>query len=231
MATLHPALAPAMALLPSNRPLVLLTRHSVRELAPNGIASYDLPLTEEGVRLAEEWGAQLPWALHELHSSPVGRCVDTAAAMARGAGRAGLDIRTTFNLVEPGCYVHTIGHVGPLFLQLGPLAFANRHLREDLQGILTPAQGAAKLLRHLQEEQGPVGSLTVHVTHDTILAAFIYHLMGRDSLHEDDWPWMLEGAWLWFDDDDTVCWIWRGAPGRRNIAPWRAHLDALPSLA
>lgn len=228
MARLHPALAPAMALLPDNRPLVLLTRHSVREAAPNGIAGYELPLTEEGVRLAEEWGRQLRWPLHALHSSPVGRCVDTAAAIARGAAVPDPDIRTTFRLVEPGCYVHAVGQVGPLFLQLGPLAFANRHLQEPLEGILSPAQGAARLLHHLQEEMGAPGSLTVHVTHDTILAAFIYHLMGRNSLQEDDWPWMLEGAWLWFDDPDTVCWVWRGEAGRRNIAPLRAHLDALP---
>lgn len=228
MACLHPDLAPAMALLPSDRPLVLFTRHSVREHAPNGIAGYHLPLTEEGVRLAEEWGRQLRWPLHALHSSPVGRCVDTALALARGAGHDHLEVRHSFNLVEPGCYVHAVGRVGPLFLQLGPLAFANRHLQEPLTGILTPEQGAAKLLRHLQEELGPPGSLTVHVTHDTILAAFIYHLLERESLDEDDWPWMLEGAWLWFDDPDTVCWVWRGEAGRRNIAALRRHLDQLP---
>lgn len=231
MARLHPDLAPAMALLPDDRPLVLFTRHSVREPAPNGIAGYDLPLTEEGVRLAEAWGGQLRWPLHALHSSPVGRCVDTALALARGAGRAGLEVRHSFNLVEPGCYVHAVGHVGPLFLQLGPVAFANRHLQEPLTGILSPEQGAAKLLKHFRDELGPPGTLTVHVSHDTILAAFIYHLLGRDSLAEDDWPWMLEGAWLWFEDDDTVCWVWRGAPGRRNIAPLRAHLDSLPGRA
>lgn len=224
MARLHPTLAPAMALLPTDRPLALLTRHSVRESAPNGIATYDLPLTPEGVRLAEEWGGQLPWPLHGLHSSPVGRCVATAVALARGAGRAELEIRTSPHLVEPGCYVHSLGQVGPLFLQLGPLAFANRHLREPLPGILTPEQGGARLLRHLQEQMGPPGTLSVHVTHDTILAAFIYHLLGRVSLVEADWPWMLEGAWLWFEDDDTVRWVWRGEPGRRNIAPYRALL-------
>lgn len=227
MASLHPALAASTALLPTDRALLLLTRHSVREHAPNGIAGYELPLTPEGVRLAEEWGGALPRPLYALHSSPVGRCVDTASALARGAGLE-LPVRTSFNLVEPGCYVHAVGQVGPLFLQLGPLAFANRHFSEDLAGILTPAQGAAKLLRHLQAEMGPPGTLTVHVTHDTILAAFIYHLMGRDHLHEEDWPWMLEGAWLWFDDADTVNWVWRGEHGRRNIAALREHLTDLP---
>lgn len=225
MAKLHPDLVPAISLLPADRPLTLLTRHSVREAAPNGIATYDLPLTPEGVRLAEHWGRQLPWPLHGLHSSPVGRCVDTATALARGAGCGEMAVKTSQNLVEPGCYVHSLGHVGPLFLQLGPLAFANRHLSGNLDGILSPEQGGAKLLRHLYEHQGPAGSLTVHVTHDTILAAFIYHLMGQGSLGEEDWPWMLEGAWLWFDDADTVRWVWRGRLGQRNIAAYNTHCD------
>lgn len=224
MARLHPALAPAMALLPKDRPVALLTRHSVRESAPNGIATYDLPLTPEGVALAESWGGQLSRPLHALHSSPVGRCIDTATALARGAGHTGLNVSTTANLVEPGCYVQSMGRVGPLFLKLGPLGFANRHLGGTLDGILSPEQGGAKLLRHLFEHQGPAGSFTVHVTHDTILAAFIYHLIGRDHLDEEDWPWMLEGAWVWFEDRDTVRWIWRGGFGQRDIAPYKVHV-------
>lgn len=227
MASLHPEQTAALALVPPERPLLLLTRHSVREGAPaHGVATYDLPLTPEGIRLAEEWGGQLPRPLHSLHSSPVGRCVETARALARGAGRHELEVATSFNLVEPGCYVHSVGEIGPLFLRIGPLAFANRHFGEPLPGILSPEQGGAKLLQHLHRHQGPAGTLSVHVTHDTILAAFIYHLMGRHSIAEHDWPWMMEGAWLWFDDDDTVRWIWRGQPGQRTIAPYRAHFVA-----
>lgn len=220
MADLHPGLSASLAMLPSDRPLALLTRHSVREQAPNGIATYDLPLTAEGVRLAEDWGRQLPRSLHGLHSSPVARCLDTARAMARGAG-VDLGVTPSPLLVEPGCFVQSVHRVGPLFLQLGPLAFANRHLQEPLEGLLSPADGTARLLRHLFDHQGPSGSLTVHVTHDTILAAFIYHLMDRSRLHEDDWPWMLEGAWIWFEGNDTVHWIWRGKAGRREISAYR----------
>lgn len=224
LAKLHPALAPAMSLLPDDRSVALLTRHSLRESAPDhGIATYDLPLTPDGVLLAEAWGGQLPRPLHGLHSSPVGRCVDTATALARGAGLVELPVSTSTALVEPGCYVHSPGEILPLFLELGPLAFANRHLREQLAGILPPEQGAAKLLQHLYRHQGPAGTLTVHVTHDTILAAFIYHLTGKHPLQEEDWPWMMEGAWLWFDDADRVHWIWRGTVGQRNIAPYRRH--------
>ena len=57
---LHPSLEPALAQIPQDRPVVLFTRHSLRELAPNnGVPSYDLPLTPEGVLLAEQWGRKL----------------------------------------------------------------------------------------------------------------------------------------------------------------------------
>lgn len=228
MAQLHPAQAAALALLPRDRPVALLTRHSIRESSPNGVATYDLPLTPEGVTLAESWGGQLSRPLHSFHSSPVGRCMDTATAMARGAGLPDMVISQTTTLVEPGCYVHSIGRIGPLFLQLGALAFANRHLRENLDGILSPEAGGAKLLQHLRAQQGPAGSLSVHVTHDTILAAFIYHLIGREHLQEEDWPWMMEGAWIWFEDrdheHDIVRWVWRGEMGHRNISTYQKHL-------
>lgn len=216
---LHPSLEPALAQLPADRPVALLTRHSLRELTDaNGMSSYTLPLTEAGIVLAEQWGARLGRRIHAFHSSPVGRCVETAQAMARGAGLE-LPVAMTLQLVEPGCYVHNIRKVGPLFLEMGPLAFANFHLRERVEGLLSPRDGAGKLLQHLQATQGDAGSLTVHVTHDTILAAFVYHLLGRDHIGEDDWPWMMEGLWLWFEPEH-VCWLWRGQEGRATLADY-----------
>lgn len=219
MAELHPALMPSLQLLPSDRPIALLTRHSVREQSNHGIASYDLQLTVEGVALAEWWGGQLGRGIAGFHSSPVQRCVDTAKAMARGAG-LGLDVKQTQVLVEPGCFVINAGRVGPLFWKLGPVSFANRHFQEPLEGLLTPQEGTAKLLRHMHAHQGVAGSLSIHVTHDTILAAFIYHLIGQAHINDDDWPWMMEGAWVWFDGDHEVHWLWRGKFGSRELGPY-----------
>lgn len=219
MADLHPALIPSLDLLPAG-PVSLVTRHSVREMNSHGPASYDLPLTPEGVALAERWGGLLRRPISRLCSSPVGRCVDTALALARGAGQPALEVVQTRQLVEPGCYVEHMREVGPLFQSLGAVSFANRHFAlPPLQGILTPQAGAARLLQHLREHEGEPGSLSVHVTHDTILAAFIYHLIGQAELLDEDWPWMLEGAWLWFDAGQ-VHWLWRGRHGQRALAPY-----------
>ena len=218
---LHPELEPSLLLPPQDKPLILLTRHSLRELAkdPNGVPGYDLPLTPEGVALAENWGKRINRPMTRFHSSPVGRCVDTALAMARGAGMSEPDIQRTLQLVEPGCYVQSIRQIGPLFLQMGPLAFANHHFSTPLEGLLSPEEGAARLIRHLHQNQPGAGELAVHVTHDTILAAFIYHLQDRREISDDDWPWMMEGAWLWFDDEH-LHWIWRGQPGSRSLEPY-----------
>lgn len=218
---LHPNLESSLVLLPADKHVILLTRHSLRELAPNnGIPSYDLPLTPEGVALAEQWGRRLHRPISAFYSSPVGRCVDTAKAMSLGAGLA-LPITQTTVLVEPGCFVHSIRQVGGLFLQMGPIAFANHHFSQPLEGILSPKEGASKIIQHLYEsqQQQHAGTFSVHVTHDTILAAFIYHLLQQTTIAEHDWPWMMEGAWLWFDDS-TLHWIWRGQLGQVDLADY-----------
>ena len=221
MARLHPKLKDALDLLPADRPLHLLTRHSVRELASNGFADYRLPLTEEGVRLAEQWGGQLPRPVSAFYSSPVGRCVDTAIAMQTGGLAAGLirhelEVEKSYQLVEPGCYVDDINTAGPAFFSMGAVGFINHYLSEEIAGMLTPTAGREKLLRYLQAREPASGSLAVHVTHDTILMAFVAALTGMQQVCEQDWPWMLEGLWCWLEDDHFH-WVWRGEPGSQPL--------------
>lgn len=80
----------AIDLLPDTKtPVTLFTRHSLREdVAGQGLAGYDLQLTPQGRDLAQEWGAYLvnQTDRHIQHciSSPIQRCVDTAALMIEG---------------------------------------------------------------------------------------------------------------------------------------------------
>jgi broad specificity phosphatase PhoE len=208
---LHPLLIPSLKSLPVDVPVTLLTRHSIREQPKNRIAGYDIPLTEEGVALAREWGRNLDRPISGLYSSPVQRCVNTAQAMAEGAGIE-LAVHTHATLVEPGSYVQDLPVAGPYFMKLGPLAFAQKHLRNEVRGVLSPEEGAKQLLQHLKGCLGDPGTLTIQVTHDTILAAFIYFLRCESEIDEPHWPWMMEGAFVWFEDD-IVHWIWRGEAG------------------
>lgn len=220
MARLHPALEQALPLLPGDRPIHLLTRHSVRELATNGFADYRLPLTEEGIKMARDWGTRMPRPIAALHSSPVGRCLDTASLLYEGwAGTASPPIAHESSLVEPGCFVEDLRLAGPQFFELGILGFINQYLSEGMDGLLTLEDGVAKLVRYLHRREPPAGEMAIHVTHDTIIAAFLGGLLGWRGLNERDWPWMMEGLWLWFDDG-ALHWIWRAEPGRLDVARW-----------
>lgn len=206
---LHPELLRCIGDLPDDQPVAFLTRHSIREEPKNGFASYDIPLTQEGVQLAVELGEQLNRPIHKAFSSPSPRCVDTATAMLEGAGHD-VDVEKTTLLVEPGSYVTEIEKVGGLFFKLGPLEFACKHLRGEVRGVLQPKEGTRQLLTYMKERMGPDGSISLFVTHDTILTAFVYTLLGITSLTKEHWPWMMEGVFLWFDSDGAVNWIWRG---------------------
>ena len=216
LAALHPDLLSSLQQLPGDQPVVLFTRHSIREQPANGFAGYSVPLTPEGVALAEAWGSQLRRPVHVAVSSPVGRCVDTAKAMLAGAGLADTPVTAAPQLVEPGCFVRDIRMIGKTFVDLGPVGFANLHFREPLPGICSPGEGTAALLSFMREQLGPPGSLSLLVTHDTILAACINTLAGVAVIDDADWPWMMEGAFLWFSDTH-VHWLWRGQTGARAL--------------
>ena len=97
----------SVGLLPTDKRLILFTRHSLRERSDgNGFASYQLPLTQKGRVLAKSWGrwlaGHLPYSLDvDSISSPIGRCIDTAQLMQAGAGLQ-RDISHQSLLVEPG---------------------------------------------------------------------------------------------------------------------------------
>lgn len=197
----------SLAQIPYDKPVSILLRHSIREHAPHGQVSYKLPLTEEGIELANWWGEQLNRPIHGLYSSPVERCRDTAEWLAKGAG-VELHIENEKILVEPGCYVLDGYKANPSFQSLGPVAFTNAFLNEEVPGMESPLKGAYRILEYLESRQSELPSFSLHVTHDTILAAFVYGLI-KQELQESDWPEMLEGTFVWFEDE-MIHLLWRG---------------------
>lgn len=228
MEKLHPALLASQQHLPIDTTVHLLTRHSIREDAGNEFADGSVPLTAEGIELAYEWGQHLTLPIAALFSSPIGRCVDTATHMAAGAHRVNKLLLQPHaqpiveaSLVEPGCFVVDVNQAGPEFFRLGAQGFINGYLAEGVPGMLTPAVGLIKLASYLYQRQVSAASLAVHVTHDTILAAFVSALQGKPRIDAQDWPWMLEGLWCWFDAE-AMHWIWRG---ERGVLPLHFQQD------
>lgn len=225
----------AIDLLPEAKvPVTLFTRHSIREMVSGqGLAGYDLQLTSQGRELAEAWGCYLientDRNIQHCISSPIQRCVDTAALMIQGAdsntsaqNTHHIEIVEQGLLVEPGSFVLDIKQAGPYFRKQGALGFINSFVNNALPGMKHPISGVVDVLEliynaHPQNQFG----LSLAVSHDTILAAIIAVISGHKSISQEDWPKMMEGLFVWFEGDQflesKLKWIWRGKVSELSI--------------
>ncbi|MBF4520950.1 MAG: histidine phosphatase family protein [Acinetobacter towneri] len=229
----------AIDLLPdAQTPVTLFTRHSIREIVVGqGLAGYNLQLTEQGRDLAEAWGGYLVGntdrVIQHCISSPIQRCVDTAALMIQGADGITLEPNTHHIeiveqglLVEPGSFVLDIKQAGPYFQKQGALGFINSFVNNALPGMKHPIHGVVDVLEliyntHPTNQYG----LSLAVSHDTILAAIIAVISGRNEVTQSDWPDMMEGLFVWFEGDEflesKLKWIWRGQIHTLDISQFR----------
>lgn len=232
---------------PTCIPVSLFTRHSLRELVGGqGLAGYDLQLTPEGRDLAQCWGQYLTErsdrVIQHCISSPIQRCVDTAALMLEGA--TGQQIRSSFHpsinppiieqglLVEPGSFVLDIKLAAPYFREQGALGFINSFINQRLPGMKHPIRGVIDVLQLLfQSQSQQAASLSLAVSHDTILAAILAVISDRQQILSQDWPDMMEGMFVWFEgdvfEDSQLKWIWRGQLGVLDIAEFKMKQGAL----
>ena len=209
----------SVGLLPIDKRLILFTRHSLRERSDgNGFASYQLPLTQKGRVLAKSWGrwlaGHLPYSLDvDSISSPIGRCIDTAQLMQAGAGLQ-RDIYHQSLLVEPGSLVTEPDIANPVFKEIGVLNFINRFLQGNLEGTKNAYQGGLDILSLFYQNQPQPGHLMLAVSHDTLLSAFLAVMFDVTEIDWNDWPKMMEGVFLWFDDKPfeqaSAYLVWRG---------------------
>ena len=224
----------ALDLLPDPKtPVTLFTRHSLREqVTGQGLAGYDLQLTPAGRDLATAWGEYLiansGRQIQHCISSPIQRCVDTAALMIQGADA--IDTVNTHHieiveqglLVEPGSFVLDIQKAGPYFKRQGALGFINSFVNNALPGMKHPISGVVDVLEliyntHPRNRYG----LSLAVSHDTIIAAILAVMSQRQEVTSEDWPQMMEGLFVWFEGDvfleSKLKWIWRGELNELNI--------------
>ncbi|WP_169391883.1 MULTISPECIES: histidine phosphatase family protein [Psychrobacter] len=217
----------SVELLPEAKRLILFTRHSLRERSDgNGFASSKLPLTQKGRVLAHSWGCwlanNLPYSMEvDSISSPIKRCIDTAQLMQAGAGLSRY-IAPQSLLVEPGSLVIDPDIASPVFKEIGVLNFINRFLQGDLDGTKNAYQGALDLLSLFYQKRPEQNHLLLAISHDTLLSAFLAVMLDTKNLSWSDWPKMMEGTFLWFDDQpfyqSTAYFIWRGRLYSKSIS-------------
>jgi len=186
---------------PTDRAVVVLLRHSVRDHLPPGDAGYVLPITGIGRRLAFELGGLLHGRLRTLHTSPLVRCVQTAEALAEGA-QAELPVVPNRLLGDPGAFVLDGRRAWTNWEQLGHEGVMHRLVTEaeSLPGMARPDEAARFLVRSMLTAAAGEPGVHVFVTHDSLVTATAARLLGEE-LGLNDWPWYLEGAFFWATGD------------------------------
>lgn len=217
-----PSLVRDIANAPTDRPVVLLLRHSARGPLPVGEAGNNVPITGSGKRSAVELGRKLGAHIRSLHSSPVPRCIQTAKALRKGAN-AELDIAVSRLLGDPGVYVLDGDLAWRNWERLGHEEVMRCIVSEDepLPGMAQPDEAARILLRHMLTSAGDSSGLHLFVTHDSVITATVSRLQG--SPHgPSDWPCFLEGALFW-QSEEGVHVVYREAVSLIRLTDREAH--------
>lgn len=190
----------------------LVFRHSLRPSLQDADDPDSVLLSEDGLALARSMGKQIDKMIGEVHSSHVGRCVQTAQCLIDGRSFLGEGI-----IISPD----VLGDVFSVDRDL-----ANKTVREcSLKGIIKkmidkePVPGMRlmeecvnDLLRYFFSTGNTPGCLDLYCTHDFHLA-MLYATLFResDTVDEilDNWPEMMEGMLFWGQRNDFYC-TWRG---------------------
>ncbi len=196
-----PSVLVGLRRIPPSEPTALLLRHSVRDEIPAGETGHDLPITEDGVRIAEELGEELGTRLRGLWTSPVPRCIQTAQYLSSASG-GHPKIAIDPLLAAPGVFISDPALAWKTYASIGLWSMVNHLMegREDLPGFAQPARAVRRLLSHLLVTAEDLNGLGVFVTHDLVIA-IVTSLCFGEALPPSDWPVFLEGAFVWRKDD------------------------------
>ena len=192
---------------PRDTTTALLMRHAARHPISDPMNYAEAELTEEGIRTAEELGTLVSdhFSAGRLVSSPVGRCLATCEALARGAGweaAVQIDERLRHEFMAPAWFlVERKRPPGPLPFQVRAALRLMLPVKEEL-----PVSLNLPCRKRTEAEARPV--LDVFVTHDTVLGAIVGSLLGAPVLGTN-WPRYLEGVLLW-RADERIHIRWRG---------------------
>lgn len=192
--------------IPRDRPVAMLLRHSVRDPLPPGAAGNALPITEAGRLLATALGEVLGSRLRTIRTSPLVRTAQTAVCLVDGAGVALEPLADTL-LGAPGVFV-VDDRAGATWDALGHEGVMAHFVADPtpLPGCAAPEPAARFLVHHmLSQAQAP--GVHAFVTHDSLITATVAWMLGR-PMTTADWPWYLEAAFFWADDDG-VHTAWR----------------------
>lgn len=198
-----------LASLPTGYTTVLLLRHSTRHELPLDAPGDDIPLTDSGRAMAVAFGARIEDRLKSLHSSPVARCMETAAMIRNGSKQA-MDIIPDTRLGNPGIFITDPELAWNNWLKLGNHGVIEKILTgtETLPGMAESKSAARMLVLSALAKVKNNAGVHIFVTHDVILAATVSGILGR-HYGQPNSPKYLEGAFFLRVDDSRIRCLFR----------------------
>jgi broad specificity phosphatase PhoE len=184
----------------------LFLRHAERPSFESDSWGHEVSITSQGEKEAQEMGKTLERGFdYDFWSSPIKRCIQTAAAICQGLC-ATMPIQESSLLGGPGFFIEDPKKTATLFATYPLPALINLYLKEKTLPGFFPFEQACKrvLFTLFQHKKNP----SIWVTHDicvTILACFLFN---RESC-QGFLPDFLEGI-LMRKERDGVSIVYKG---------------------
>lgn len=185
---------------------VVLVRHAEREPFIKGEPGSQKKLTTRGERAALTFGERLGSRPVKAYASPMFRCMHTAELILAGRGTEEKP-EANDQLGDPGAYIFDDELTRGFYVKNPTKTVTLQYIRTGtLPGHYPIAEGTERLSAFLKNTAFQDG-ISVCVTHDVFLCAFVSTLTGYDFT--DDWPGFLDGCILFRKKEEWYLW-WRG---------------------
>lgn len=172
--------------IPTDRPVSVLMRHSIRYPINCDDDIYTAGLTPEGFELAKTFGKWLStsYAFGLFNSSPIGRCIDTGKMIAEGAKQP-RKVNKIYLLGHPNEY----GEYDSISNCL-----AGEEWHERIHTM------ASYLIPNGKHTEG----LNFYFSHDTMIVLMAAYWLGIDLRKPKDWPQYLEPFFMYWEKNNLT---------------------------
>ncbi len=207
--TIYDGFAQSAVIAPKHAKMIL--RHSLRDKIPPNEMGTDVLLTREGEVMAEHFGKNCTFNIARIHTSVIERCVQTANLFAKGyQTNTGKELQVIPTNILADSYIYDLEKAVNLFKTHSPYWIMTAFLRgEELPGMRGLYESMRLLFDYIFQDT-TCADMEVFITHDTFLIAIVCFCHNiQPSLNDFTWPYMLEGAFLYLENQYIHC-IFRG---------------------
>lgn len=189
----------------------LILRHSLRPSLKNIEDPDNVSLTNEGLKIAYDFGAKLDYPIGELISSKVLRCRQTIEQIQQGSR---VKHTKTIDLVDMKMFYTYDSILSDITFKEeknGKSIISKLLSNEALPGFYTLDKCVSNFLDYIFAIGNIKNSLDIICTHDFQIMYFVSWLFKYSSDIEfikNQWPRIMEGVVLWGVRNDFYC-IWR----------------------